>query len=85
MTGCFNFEVISGYDDAIRARVALEGYSEFAKIETDEVENTIKKSDSTAKSQGKFKTGGTKANGICFRYNSEDGCTGKCFFHAQVQ
>ena len=55
--GCFNFEAISGYDDAVRARVALEGYSEFAKIETDEVfghfsvENTIKKSDSTAKSQ----------------------------------
>ena len=47
--GCFNFEAISGYDDAIRARVALEGYGEFAKIETDEVfghfsvENTIKK------------------------------------------
>ena len=35
--GCFNFEAISGYDEAVRARVALEGYSEFAKIETDEV------------------------------------------------
>ena len=33
--GCFNFEAISGYDEAIRARVALEGYSEFAKIETE--------------------------------------------------
>ena len=35
--GCFNFEAISGYDDTVRARVALEGYGEFAKIETDEV------------------------------------------------
>ena len=35
--GCFNFEAISGYDEAVRARVALEGYSEFSKIETDEV------------------------------------------------
>ena len=49
--GCFNFEAIAGYDKAVRARVALEGYSEFANIETDEVfghfsvENTIKKSD----------------------------------------
>ena len=62
--GCFNFEAISGYDNGVRARVALEGYGEFAKIETDEVfghfsvENTIKKFDS-------------------FRYNSEEGCTGK--------
>ena len=23
--GCFNFEAISGYDDAVRAREALEG------------------------------------------------------------
>ena len=86
--GCFNFEAISGYDEAVRARVALESYSELANIETDEVfghysvENTIKKSEGTAKSQGKFKTGGggAKANGICFRYNSEEGCSGKCFF-----
>ena len=85
--GCFNFEVISGYDDAVRARVVLEGYGEFAKIETDEVfgnfsvENTVKKSDVSSKSQGKFKSGGgAKANGICFCYNSEEGCTGKCYF-----
>ena len=72
--GCFNFEAISGYDDAVRARVALEGYGEFAKIETDEVyghfsmENTVKKCDVSAKSQSKFKSGGgAKANGICFR------------------
>ena len=35
--GCFNFEAISGCDEAVRTRMALEGYSEFAKIETDEV------------------------------------------------
>ena len=44
------------------------------------VENTIKKSGITAKSQSKFKAGGAKANGICFRCNSEEGCTGKCYF-----
>ena len=86
--GCFNFEAISGYDDAVRATVVVEGYGEFAKIETDEVfghfsvENTVKKTDVSSKSQGKFKSGGggAKANGICFRYNSEEGCTGKCYF-----
>ena len=67
--GCFNFEAISGYDEAVRARVALEGYAEFAKIETDEVfchfsvENTIKKSDRTVKPQSKYKpNGGAKAS-----------------------
>ena len=45
--GCFNYDAISGYDESVRARVAIEGYSEFAKIETDQVfghfsvENTI--------------------------------------------
>ena len=68
--GCFNLEVISGYDEAVGARVTLEGYSEFAKIETDEVfghfsvENTVKKSDSSTKSQSKLKTGGAKANSV---------------------
>ena len=62
--GCFNFEAISGYDDAVRATVVVEGYGEFAKIETDEVfghfsvENTVKKTDVSSKSQGKFKSGG---------------------------
>ena len=85
--GCFNFKVISGYDDAVRAREALEGYGEFAKIETDEVfshfsvENTVKKSDISVRSLCKFKLGGgAKANGICFCYNSEEGCTCKCYF-----
>ena len=82
--GCLNFEAISSYDEAVRTRMALEGYSEFAKIETDEVfrhfsvENTIKKSECAAK--GQSKGGGAKANEICFRYNSEEGCVGKCFF-----
>ena len=70
--GCFNFEAISGYDEAVRARVALEGYSGFAKIETDEVfvhfsvENTIKRLESTNKPQAsKYKpNSGAKANGI---------------------
>ena len=40
------------------------------------VENTVKKLNVSSKSQGKFKSGGgAKANGICFRYNSEEGCT----------
>ena len=66
-----------GYDEAVRARVALETDEVFGHFS---VENTIKKSERTAKSQGKFKTGEAKAHGICFRHNSEEGCTGKCFF-----
>ena len=79
--GCFNFEAISGYVDAVRARVELEGYGEFAKIETDQVfgqfsvENTIKKSESTAKTQSIFKAGVAKANGICFCYNLSNNLT----------
>ena len=55
---CFNFEAIAGYDDAVRARVVLEGYGEFAKIEKEEVfgnfsiENTDKTSENVAKLQG---------------------------------
>ena len=45
------------------------------------MENTIKKSEGAAKGQSKYKlSGGAKANEICFRYNSEEGCAGKCFF-----
>ena len=30
--GCFNYDAISGYDEAVRSRVALKGYLQFAKI-----------------------------------------------------
>ena len=67
--GCFNFEAISGYDDAVRARVALEGYGEFAKIETDfEIAGQIQNGRGSA----------SKRHMSC--YISAEGCTGKCYF-----
>ena len=86
---CFNFDAIAGYDQAVRDRVELEGYSQFSIIETEEVfrhfsvENTVKKIDKSSKSDpGKYKPGGATANGVCFRFNSEAGCSGKyCFIH----
>ena len=53
--GCFNFEAIAGYDQAVTDRVELEGYSLFSIIETEEVfshfsvENTVKKIDKSSK------------------------------------
>ena len=32
---CFNFDAIAGYDQAVRDRVELEGYSQFSIIETE--------------------------------------------------
>ena len=46
---CFNFEAVAGYDQAVRERVELEGYTQFSIIETEEVfthfsvENRVKK------------------------------------------
>ena len=83
---CFNFEAVAGYDQAVRKRVELEGYSQFSIIETEEVfthfsvENTVKKVEKSSKN-GKYKpANGAKTSGICFRFNSEEGCTGKCYF-----
>ena len=83
---CFNFEAVAGYDQAVRERVELEGYSQFSIIETEEVfthfsvENTVKKVEKSSK-KGKYKpANGAKTSGICFRFNSEEGCTGKCYF-----
>ena len=77
---CFNFEAVAGYDQAVRDRVELEGYSQFSIIETEEVfthfsvENTVKKVDKSLKT-GKYKSAnGAKTSGICFRFNSEEGC-----------
>ena len=84
---CFNFEAVADYDQAVRDRVELEGYSQFSIIETEEVfthfsvENTVKKVEKAK--NGKYKpasANGAKTNGICFRFNSEEGCTGKCYF-----
>ena len=82
---CFNFEAVAGYDQAVRERVELEGYSQFSIIETEEVfthfsvENTVKKVEKPK--NGKYKpANGAKTSGICFRFNSEEGCTGKCYF-----
>ena len=82
---CFNFEAVAGYDQAVRERVELEGYAQFAIIETEEVfthfsvENTVKKIEKSK--NGKHKpSSGAKTNGICFRFNSEEGCTGICYF-----
>ena len=82
---CFNFEAVAGYDQAVRDRVELEGYSQFSIIETEEVfthfsvENTVKKVEKSK--NGKYKpSSGAKTNGICFRFNSEEGCAGKCYF-----
>ena len=82
---CFNFEAVAGYDQAVRDRVELEGYAPFSIIETEEVfthfsvENTVKKVEKSK--NGKYKpSNGAKTNGICFRFNSEEGCTGKCYF-----
>ena len=82
---CFNFEAVAGYDQAVRERVELEGYTQFSIIETEEVfthfsvENTVKKVEKSK--TGKYKpANGAKTNGICFRFNSEEGCTGKCYF-----
>ena len=43
------------------------------------MENTVKKSDKSSKT-GKYKPNGAKTSGICFRFNSEEGCVGKCYF-----
>ena len=32
--GCFDFEAVAGYDQAVRERVALDGYAQFAVIES---------------------------------------------------
>ena len=45
------------------------------------VENTVKKVEKAK--NGKYKlanANGAKTNGICFRFNSEEGCAGKCYF-----
>ena len=82
---CFHFEAVAGYNQSVRDRVELEGYSQFSIIETEEVftnfsvENTVKNVDKSSKT-GKYKPSGTKASGICFRFNSEEGCVGKCYF-----
>ena len=82
---CFNFEAVAGYDQAVGDRVELEDYSQFLIIETEEVfthfsvENTVKKVDKSSKTS-KYKPNGTKTSGICFRFNSEEGCVGKCYF-----
>ena len=82
---CFNFEAVAGYDQAVRDCVELEEYSQLSIIETEEVftdfsvENTVKKSDKSSKT-GKYKPNGAKTSGICFRFNSEEGCVGKCYF-----
>ena len=83
---CFNFEAVAGYDQAVRDRVELEGYSQLSIIETEEVfthfsvENTVKKVDKSSKT-GKYKpANGAKTSGICFGFNSEEGCVGKCYF-----
>ena len=84
---CFNFEAVAGYDQAVRERVELEGYTQFSIIETEEVfthfsvENTVKKVEKAK--NGKYKptnANRAKTNGICFRFNSEEGCAGKCYF-----
>ena len=84
---CFNFEAVAGYDQAVRDRVELDGYTQFSIIETEEVfthfsvENTVKKVEKAK--NGKYKpanANGAKTNGICFRFNSEEGCAGKCYF-----
>ena len=82
---CFNFEAVAGYDQAVRDRVELEGYAQFSVIETEEdfthfsVENTVKRVEKSK--TGKYKpSNGAKTNGICFRFNSEEGCAGKCYF-----
>ena len=43
------------------------------------VENKVKKVDKSSKT-GKYKPNGAKTSGICFRFNSEEGCVGKCYF-----
>ena len=82
---CFNFEAVASYDQAVRDRVELEGYVQFLIIETEKVfthfsvENTVKMADKSK--TGKYKpANGAKTNGICFRFNSEEGCSGKCYF-----
>ena len=84
--GCFNFAAIAGYDQAVRDRVELDGYAQFAIIETEDVfghfsvENTLKSGEKTGAKTAKYKASSTKSNGICFRFNSEEGCSGKCYF-----
>ena len=82
---CFNFEAVAGYDQAVRDRVELDGYVQFSIIETEEVfthfsvENTVRKVEKSK--AGKYKpANGAKTNGICFHFNSEEGCAGKCYF-----
>ena len=69
---CFNFEAVAGYDQAVRERVELEGYSQFSIIETEEVfthfsvENTVKKVDKSSKN-GKYKpANGARLVGFAF-------------------
>ena len=76
---------MAGYDQAVRDRVELEGYTQFSIIKTEEVfthfsvENMVKKVEKSK--NGKYKPSkGAKTNGICFRFNSEEECTGKCYF-----
>ena len=75
---------MAGYDHAVRDRVALECYAEFVKIAREEVfthfsvENTVGKPEKASKAS-KYKPKGA-SSGICFRYNSDEGCQGKCYF-----
>ena len=65
--------------------MGLEGYSQFATITTEEIfthfsmENTVKKADKSAK-VSKYKLSLAKNSGMCFMFNSVEGCQGKCFF-----
>ena len=80
---CFNFEAIAGYYPAVRDRVAPEGYSEFARTQTEEaftsfsVENTVRKVEKASKASTLKLEGAS--SGICFHYHSDEGCKGKCY------
>ena len=79
---------MAGYNQAVRDRLALERYAEFAKIATEEVlmhisvENTVKKADKASKAS-KYKPKGA-SSGICFRFNSGGGLSGEVLFNTQV-
>ena len=53
--GCFNYDAISGYNEAVSSRVALDGYLEFAKVETGQVFGHFSVEITTKSGQNKFR------------------------------
>ena len=81
--GFFNFEAFAGYNQAVRDSVALESYSQFATIETEDVftmENAVKKCDKSSKASQAYR----KAMGSVLDLTWKRAAQGNVILHINV-